>query len=131
MKKGVFVTFEGGEGAGKSTQARLLAEYLASLGVPVLVTREPGGTPISEKIRDILLDPLHRELAPGVELLLYLASRSQLVSQVIRPALGQAKSSFPTVSTTQRWPIRAVPEHSTWLRCDDLIISLPAACCRM
>ncbi|OGF98710.1 MAG: dTMP kinase [Candidatus Glassbacteria bacterium RIFCSPLOWO2_12_FULL_58_11] len=91
MNKGVFVTFEGGEGAGKSTQARLLAEYLAALELPVLITREPGGTPVSEKIRDILLDPLHPELAPRVELLLYLASRSQLVSQVIRPALEEGK----------------------------------------
>lgn len=91
MKKGIFVTIEGCEGAGKTTQAKLLADYLTTQGHQVLVTREPGGTVIGEKIRKILLDRDHRELAPRVELLLYLASRSQLVSQVIKPALEEGK----------------------------------------
>lgn len=91
MKKGIFVTIEGCEGAGKSTQAKLLADHLTTLGYQVLVTREPGGTVIGEKIRGILLDRNHWEIAPRVELLLYLASRSQLVSQVIKPALEEGK----------------------------------------
>lgn len=91
MKKGIFVTIEGCEGAGKTTQAKLLADYLTTQGYQVLVTREPGGTVIGEKIRKILLDRNHWELAPRVELLLYLASRSQLVSQVIKPALEEGK----------------------------------------
>ena len=91
MKKGIFVTIEGCEGAGKSTQAKLLADYLTTRGYQVLVTRDPGGTLIGEKIREILLDRNHSELAPRVELLLYLASRSQLVSQVIGPALEAGK----------------------------------------
>ncbi len=91
MKKGIFVTIEGCEGTGKTTQAKLLADYLTTQGYQVLVTREPGGTVIGEKIRKILLDRNHRELAPRVELLLYLASRSQLVSQVIKPVLEEGK----------------------------------------
>ncbi|HUU27477.1 MAG TPA: dTMP kinase [archaeon] len=91
MKKGKFFSIEGCEGAGKSTQAKLLAESLASEGYEVLLTREPGGTAIGEKIREILLDRNHPELNPHVELLLYLASRSQLVSEVIKPALEAGK----------------------------------------
>jgi dTMP kinase len=91
MKKGIFITVEGCEGAGKSTQAKLLADHLTNQGYQVLVTREPGGTVIGEKIRGILLDRNHWELTPSVELLLYLASRSQLVSQVIKPALEEGQ----------------------------------------
>lgn len=85
--KGLFVTIEGCEGAGKSTQAALLADKLEESGREVLLTREPGGTAISEKIRAILLDTGHSEMAHRVELLLYLASRAQLVEEVVRPAL--------------------------------------------
>ncbi len=83
---GLFVTFEGGEGSGKSTQVARLAARLRSLGLDPLVTREPGGTALAEGIRALLLDPDHR---PGAlaEAFLLLASRSELVAQVIRPAL--------------------------------------------
>ena len=91
MKKGIFVSIEGCEGAGKSTQAKLLAESLSALGYPVLITRDPGGTPIGEKIRKILLDRNHSALDSRTELLLYLASRAQLVRQLIRPALEDGK----------------------------------------
>lgn len=89
MKKGIFISIEGGEGAGKSTQVKLLEESLTTLGYRVTVTYDPGGTTIGWKIREILLDKEHKELVPKTELLLYLASRSQLVSQVIKPALEE------------------------------------------
>jgi dTMP kinase len=91
MHSGLFVTIEGCEGAGKSTQCALLASALERHGRPALLTREPGGTEVSEKIRDILLDPGNSKITPRVELLLYLASRSQLVSQVIEPSLDGGK----------------------------------------
>ncbi len=85
---GTFITFEGGEGTGKSTQIQLLAEKLEAAGLTVRVLREPGGTVVGEAIRRILLDPDHAELGVSAEILLYEASRAQLVDQVIRPALA-------------------------------------------
>lgn len=87
--RGVFITLEGPDGAGKSTQALLLVERLCARGHEVIALREPGGTAISEKIRAILLDPANAEMADECELLLYEASRAQLVRQVIEPALGR------------------------------------------
>ncbi len=85
--KGTFITFEGIEGSGKSTQIVLLANYLKSSGNRVLLTREPGGTPIGDQIRKILLDPANKALDSSAELLLYAASRAQHLSEVILPAL--------------------------------------------
>jgi len=85
----VFLTLEGPEGAGKTTQGRLLVDALRAEGHEVLELREPGGTPIGEQIRALLLDPRHRELAPRTEMLLFAASRAQLVAEVIRPALAR------------------------------------------
>ncbi|MDD5155587.1 MAG: dTMP kinase [Candidatus Omnitrophica bacterium] len=85
--KGKFITFEGSEGSGKSTQSRLLYQYLKDKGYKVIYLREPGGTKISEKIRDILLDAKNTSMQPVCETLLYMAARSQLVDKVIRPAL--------------------------------------------
>ncbi len=83
-----FITFEGSEGCGKSTQVRLLATRLEILGVPFLVTREPGGTAIGESIRELLqFAPQSAGMTPETELLLFEASRSQLVREVIKPAL--------------------------------------------
>lgn len=84
---GAFVTFEGIDGCGKSTQVTLLKAALAELDVKCVFLREPGGTAISEKIRALLLDPQNMEMRPEAELLLYEASRAQLVRQVIDPAL--------------------------------------------
>ena len=86
--RGLFVTFEGVDGCGKSTQVARLAQSLEAQGYPVLCLREPGGTPLSEKIRSLLLDPANGDMVPEAELLLYEASRAQLVRQVIRPALA-------------------------------------------
>lgn len=85
----LFVTFEGPEGCGKSTQMHLLADYLRGQGADVLVTREPGGTAIGEAVRAILLDPAHTEMLPATEFLLFSAARAQHVGQVIRPHLAQ------------------------------------------
>lgn len=84
---GVFITIEGIEGSGKSTQIGLLQAHLETGGHRVDVTREPGGTPIAETIRAMLLDPVNRDMAPTTELLLYEAARSQHVRERIRPAL--------------------------------------------
>lgn len=88
---GVFVTLEGVDGSGKTTQAALLVEYLEDLRVPVVSVREPGGTSISERIRRLLLDPSSGGMFPECELLLYEASRAQLVREVIEPALAAGK----------------------------------------
>ncbi len=91
MHQGIFVSIEGCEGAGKSTQVRLLAEALTRAGHAVTLVREPGSTAIGEQVRRILLDPASAGMDPRCELLLYLASRAQLVSQVIRPALAKGE----------------------------------------
>ncbi len=85
--RGTFITLEGVDGSGKSTQASLLVERLREQRCEVVALREPGGTPISEKIRALLLDPENAEMADECELLLYEASRAQLVREVIEPAL--------------------------------------------
>ncbi len=85
---GLFITFEGPDGSGKSTQIKLLAEHLNGLGQSVFVTREPGGTEIGEEIRDLLHDLRHREMHPRAEILLYSAARAQLVGQEIVPRLA-------------------------------------------
>lgn len=91
MSKGLFISFEGADGSGKSTQYRIFAEYLKQQGYDTVLTREPGGTPISESIRNIILDPNNSEMSDMTEALLFAASRAQLVSQVIRPAVEQGK----------------------------------------
>ncbi len=86
--KGMFITFEGIEGSGKSTQIALLANYLTARGVRHVLTREPGGTLIGDQVRKILLDPANRSLDPAAELLLYAASRAQHLREIILPALA-------------------------------------------
>lgn len=86
---GVLITLEGGEGCGKSTQIRLLYSYLKKRGCRVFLTREPGGTKIGDEIRAILLDKKHNRMTPVCETLLYMASRAQLVEEVIKPKLKQ------------------------------------------
>lgn len=85
----MFITFEGLDFSGKSTQVQILEKYLTGKGEKVIILREPGGTPISEKIRNILLDKNNSEMRFETEALLFAASRSQLVNETIIPALGK------------------------------------------
>ncbi|HLY61635.1 MAG TPA: dTMP kinase [Terriglobia bacterium] len=92
MKKaGIFITLEGIDGTGKSTQHRLLAQYLRKLGHKVRATREPGGTLVGEQIRDILLASKTRKLAPMTELLLMYSARAQHLEEAVRPALARGE----------------------------------------
>lgn len=86
---GLFITLEGPEGAGKSTNREYLAECLRAAGIEVLLTREPGGTPMAERIREVLLTPGDEQMDPDTELLLVFAARAQHLAQVIRPALAR------------------------------------------
>ena len=88
---GFFITFEGVEGCGKTTQIKLLAELLAARGISAVLTREPGGCKIADKIRAILLDAENSALSPLAELMLYAAARAQHVTEVISPALEAGK----------------------------------------
>lgn len=89
--KGLFIVMEGPDGSGKTTQINLLKEYLEEAGYECLITREPGGTVIGEEIRQLILNPEHKEMSPITEMLLYAASRAQLVHEVIGPALEEGK----------------------------------------
>lgn len=88
---GMFLVMEGPDGSGKSTQIALLKEYLKEKGWECLVTREPGGTAIGEAVRKIILNPEYKEMSDVTEMLLYAASRAQLMAEVIIPALEQGK----------------------------------------
>ncbi len=90
-RRGLFITFEGMDGSGKTTQMRLLGERLRLAGHDVFETFEPGGTPIGDQVRRILLDPANQDLCPTAELLLYFACRAQNVEQCILPALREGK----------------------------------------
>jgi dTMP kinase len=89
--QGLFITFEGGEGAGKSTQIKRLAEVLKARGFSVVVTREPGGSPGAEAVRHVLLSGAAEKLGPEMEAVLFAAARNDHVEQVIRPALNEGK----------------------------------------
>lgn len=91
MRKGLFISLEGGEGGGKSTQYRRIVKWLVRRGKTVVEAREPGGTPVSEQIRQLLLDTKTSGLDATTELLLMFAARAQLVHDVIRPALADNK----------------------------------------
>jgi len=91
LNKGLFISLEGGEGAGKSTQNKRIIDWLAGQGLEVVETREPGGTIVSEQIRQVLLDTRNAGLGATAELLLMFAARSQLVQEVILPALADGK----------------------------------------
>lgn len=91
MKKGLFITFEGPEGSGKTTQLHLLAGVLKKYRIPHIVTREPGGSSLSTQLRRWILNKLDYNLMPRTELLLFLADRAQHVGEVVEPALGEGK----------------------------------------
>lgn len=89
--KGIFIVMEGPDGSGKSTQIRLLQEFLQAEGYDCIVTREPGGTKIGEAVRNVILNPDYEEMSDVTEMLLYAASRAQLMAEVIEPALQEGK----------------------------------------
>lgn len=91
MDKGIFITFEGIDGCGKSTQCELLKNYLTDNGVDFIFVREPGGTVIGERIREILLDKKNSQMTARTELLLFEAARAQITDEVIKPALDAGK----------------------------------------
>ena len=87
MKRGLFITVEGTDGSGKTTQIKLMEDYIRGKGFDVTLTREPGGTRISESIRAIILEPENKEMGKTAEMLLYASARAQLVAEVIKPAI--------------------------------------------
>lgn len=89
--RGLFITLEGGDGAGKSTQIRNIEIFFEKKGLTVTHTREPGGPPISEKLRAILLDPANKEMAAETEMLIYAAARAQNVREIVVPALDRGE----------------------------------------
>lgn len=91
MERGYFITLEGTDGVGKTTQIGLLKDFLEDNGHTVYVTREPGGTSISEKLREILLDKRNSEMTDTTEMMIYAASRAQLVAEKIAPALARGE----------------------------------------
>ena len=113
----LFVVFEGIDGAGTTTQAKLLARFLNAHGHPVVMTREPGGTEIGERIRELLLDPTLVEMTARAELLLYSASRAQLVEEVIGPAL---KAGKPVIS--DRFAVSSIAYQGAGRGLDPLLI---------
>lgn len=91
MEKGLFISMEGPDGSGKSTQIELLKQYFEETGKEVIITREPGGNRISEAIREIILNKDFTEMSPTTEMLLYASARAQLISEVIAPAIDSGK----------------------------------------
>jgi dTMP kinase len=121
--RGLFITFEGPEGAGKSTQIQRLASYLQARAIPCVQVREPGGTYIGNLIRNILLNPECSEMKQRTETLLYAASRAQLVEEVIRPALARGEvvlcdryvdSSLAYQGYGARWNLDDVRSINRW-----------------
>lgn len=124
LSHGRFITIEGIEGVGKSTNLNVVRDYLTQCHMPVLVTREPGGTAIAEKIRQIFLEPIAEPLTPLSELLLLFASRAQHVSQVIEPTLATGTwvvcDRFTDASFAYQCAGRGLPRHyvntlATWV----------------
>ncbi len=107
MTQGKFITIEGGEGAGKSTMAKRLADWLDAHGHRVITTREPGGTRLAEKIRAILLNADHVELCGQAELLLLFAARAQHLEELIRPALARGDTVLCDRFTDASWAYQA------------------------
>ena len=92
VNRGIFITMEGPDGSGKSTQIELLKQYLEGAGYDVLITREPGGNRISEAIREIILNSEYTEMSPVTEMMLYASARAQLIAEVIGPAIESGKA---------------------------------------
>jgi len=114
MNPGLLITLEGIEGSGKSTQAALLRDTLLKARIPVSLTREPGGSPLAERIRDLILHSGEEALAPGAELLLFLAARAEHVARTIRPALERGEvvvsDRFTDATIAYQGGGRTIPE---------------------
>jgi len=114
VAQGLLITLEGIEGSGKSTQAALLRDALLTDGIPVCLTREPGGSPLAERVRDLILRGGEEPLAPGAELLLFLAARSQHVARTVRPALERGEivvcDRFTDATVAYQGGGRTIPE---------------------
>jgi dTMP kinase len=91
-KSGLFITFEGGEGCGKSTQAKILYRKMQKVNIPCVLTQEPGGTPLGDEVRDLLKTKRPLNISPKTELLLFAACRAQIVTEVIQPSLDSGKT---------------------------------------
>ncbi len=115
---GRFLVFDGPDGSGKSTQFRRLMDYSRDAGLTVCEVREPGGTEVGERIRNILLDPIHTEMSLRCEMMLYMASRAQLVEQRIRPALARGElvlaDRFVSSTFAYQGAAGGLPEHEIW-----------------
>ncbi len=117
MRTGLFIVLEGVEGAGKSTQARLLSEWFESLGLPHTLAREPGGTPVGEAIRRVVLDRGELTMPPETELFLILGARAAFVRDVVRPASAKTgRSCWRIGSTSPPSPTRGMAGDWTWSR---------------
>ncbi len=141
MMAGRLITLEGGEGAGKSTLLAGIEQWLGARGIAVLRTREPGGTPLGEALRTLLLEPAHAPLCAESELLLMFAARAQLVQQVIRPALAQGQwvlsdrytdASYAYQGGGRGQPFERIRELERWTTADlfpdlTLLLDLPVA----
>lgn len=141
MTAGKLITLEGGEGAGKSTVLDSVRVMLAQRGIDVVVTREPGGTPVGEAVRRVLLDPALRGMCAQTELLLMFASRAQLVREVVQPALARGQwvlsdrftdASFAYQGGGRGLPIARIAELEKWAADDiqpdlTLLLDLPVA----
>ncbi|MEW5755919.1 MAG: dTMP kinase [Pseudomonadota bacterium] len=139
--QGKFITVEGGEGAGKSTNLALIRELLSAAGKDVVMTREPGGTPLGEQIRSLLLDARQTAMAVDTELLLIFAARAQHIAEVIAPALAQGKyvlcDRFTDATYAYQGGGRGVPQDriarlETWVQGDlrpdlTILLDLPVA----
>lgn len=119
---GLFITLEGPEGAGKSTNRDYLAERLRAEGIEVVLTREPGGTPLAERIREVLLAPGEEQMNPDTELLLVFAARAQHLAEVICPALARGavvicdrftQSLYLFIGSCKRLPILPKSHHTS------------------
>jgi len=114
MRPGPLITLEGIEGSGKSTQASLLRDALLDARIPVSLTREPGGSPLAEKVRDLILHSSEEPMAPGAELLLFLAARAQHVARTVRPALDRGEvvvcDRFTDATLAYQGGGRTIPE---------------------
>ncbi|MEJ2397144.1 MAG: dTMP kinase [Gammaproteobacteria bacterium] len=141
MTAGKFITLEGGEGAGKSSNIPFIEQFLREHGIDLVMTREPGGTPLSERIRDILLDKQEQQMTSDTELLLMFAARAQHLAQVIRPALARGQwvicDRFTDATYAYQGGGRGIPDEriailEQWVQTDfrpdkTLVFDLPVA----